>query len=353
MFKPFYTSVTRASDLAEKPYRCAPIDRAQWADGDFVVCEVVGRSTPIYQVELCTGRLAPVLEGDILVGAFGKRAATLEGVGDWEAIGPDNALHALTSGGLFGKLTSQSHLLPELMSLTYRGHVLREGKVQMQDFIPPAPARPFDLPVIMIIGTSMSAGKTTSGRIIVHELKRMGLTVAAAKFTGAGRYRDVLSFADAGADHIFDFIDEGMASTVVPPERFEAAMRRLLSRIADTRADILVAELGASPLEPYNGSVAMALLRDSLRMTVLSAADPYAILGVEKAFGLKPDLVTGPAANTDAGIALVEKLLGIKALNVVRRKALPELRELLSAKLGPGLAGHGRLGYSGEGSICS
>ena len=63
------------------------------------------------------------------------------------------------------------------------------------------------MPVVLLIGTSMSAGKTTTGRIIVHELKRAGLRVAGAKFTGAGRYRDVLAFGDAGADTIIDFVD--------------------------------------------------------------------------------------------------------------------------------------------------
>ena len=35
----------------------------------------------------------------ILVGALGVRAATLEGVGDWRAVGEDGAMHALTGAG--------------------------------------------------------------------------------------------------------------------------------------------------------------------------------------------------------------------------------------------------------------
>jgi hypothetical protein len=281
--------------------------------------------------------MAPLLEGDDVIGALGKRAATVDAVGSWEAIGDDGKLHALTSGGLFGKMTSQSHLMPPLMMLNYKGHVLRNGnKVCMQDFVPAAEPKKLDMPVIMLIGTSMSSGKTTSGRIIIHELKRMGLKVVAAKLSGAGRYRDVLSYQDAGADYIFDFVDVGLPSTVCPPDEFERLMDNLLSRIAATDADILIAELGASPLEPYNGSVAMKLLKSHLSMTVLSALDPYAVLGIERAFGMKPDLITGPAANTEAGIALIEKLLGIKALNLVRRHALPDLTRLLTHHLHTG-----------------
>lgn len=330
MFKPFYSSVTRISDLQETPFDYAALDREHWATGDYVVCEVHGRSSSTYRVEYPSGRMGPVLEGDFVIGALGKRAATVDAVGSWEAIGDDGCLHALTSGGLFGKVTSQSHLMPPLMALNYTGHVLRGGnKVGMMEFVREPEPKTLEMPVIMMIGTSMSAGKTTSGRIIIHELKRMGLKVVAAKFTGAGRYRDVLSFADAGADYIFDFVDVGMPSTVCPAEKFEKQMGNLLSQISATDADILIAELGASPLEPYNGSVAMKLLQGKIAMTVLSAFDPYAALGIERAFGMKPDLITGPAANTEAGLVLIEKLLGIKALNLIRRKALPDLQQML------------------------
>lgn len=329
MFKPFYSSVTRISDLQQKPYEYAAIDRDQWATGDYVVCEVHGRSTPIYRVELSSGRMAPVLEGDFVVGALGNRAATVDAVGSWKDIGEDNKLHALTSGGLLGKMTSHSHLMPAPMNLNYIGHVLRDDKVCMSDFVEKIPEKKINIPVIMLIGTSMSSGKTTSGRIIIHELKRMGLKVVAAKFTGAGRYRDVLTYTDAGADYIYDFVDVGLPSTVVPPTDFEALMEQMLSKIAATDADILIAELGASPMEPYNGSVAMKLLEDKITMTVLSALDPYAVLGIKRAFGMTPDLITGPAANTEAGIALIEKLLGIKALNLARRHTLPDLQRLL------------------------
>lgn len=334
MIKPFYSSVTRISNLDGAEDLFQPLDRSEWATGDYVVCEVHGRSTPTYRVEQSSGRMAPVLEGDLVVGAFGRRAATVDAVGSWEAIGDDGRLHALTSGGLFGKMTSQSHLMPQLMTLNYKGHIIRDGnKVRMLDFVKPVEAKPLTIPVVMLIGTSMSAGKTTSGRIIIHELKRMGLKVAAAKFTGAGRYRDVLSYHDAGADYIFDFVDVGLPSTVVPPDEFSPLMENLLSRVAATDADILIAELGASPMEPYNGSVAMQHLDNKISMTVLSAQDPYAVLGIQKAFGMEPDLITGPAANTEAGIALIEKLLGIKALNLVRRHALPDLSLLLEKHL--------------------
>ena len=332
MMKPFFSSVTRISDLEQKPFESRKLPRESWATGDYVLCEVFGKPGPLYQVEMPSGRMCQVFDGDFVVGAFGKRAATLEGVGDWESIGDDFTLHALTSAGLFGKATSVSPLLPQLMHLTYKGHVVRDDKVTMAQFCARREPLPLDMPVVLLIGTSMSSGKTTSGRVIVHELKRRGLKVAAAKLTGAARYRDVMSLGDAGADDIFDFVDVGLPSTVCPEEEFKVALEQLLTRISASGADVLVAEAGASPLEPYNGSVAMAVLDKSIRMMVLCASDPYAVLGVQHAFGREPDLVCGPAANTDSAVELVRKLCGVPALNLLRRVARPDLNELLDER---------------------
>ena len=143
-------------------------------------------------------------------------------------------------------------------------------------------------------------------------------------------------FADAGAEAIFDFVDMGLPSTVVPPEIFRQAMSKLLGRIAATGADVLVAEAGASPLEPYNGDIACELLKEHIACRVLSASDPYAVVGVEKAFGFTPDLVTGPAGNTQAARDLVAELTGLEAVNIMQPDSLPRVRAMLqSARILP------------------
>lgn len=280
--------------------------------------------------------MADMVRGDLLVGALGKRAATLEGVGDWRAAGEDRELEALTSAGLLGKATSISPMLPDLMRFEYLGHATRNGKkLRMADFVQPAPPRKLDIPVILLIGTSMSAGKTSSGRVIIRALSYLGLNVVGAKLTGAARYRDVLTFRDAGATAVFDFVDAGLPSTVCPEPVFRDALELMLSKIAACDADVLVAEAGASPLEPYNGGTVIEYLRHLARFTVLCASDPYAVLGVQTAYGdrLKADLVSGPAANTTAGTRLVRQLSGHHALNLLDRNTYPELVALLQEAL--------------------
>ncbi len=329
----FLTSVTRNSDLDSVSFDVDLLPRSQWQSGDFIVGEIL--TTPRYETELDSGRMILNMKGDLLVGAFGERAATLEGVGDWKQIDTDLRMQALTGAGLFGKATSRSPFMPDWIELRYRGHVMREGgKLTMLQFTRSGSGAVLRIPVVLIVGTSMSAGKTTTGRILIHELARAGLRVGGAKLTGASRYRDVLSFLDAGAAEIFDFVDVGLPSTVCPEEQYGPALRQLLGIIADYELDVLVAEAGASPLEPYNGETAIRELGDSIRCTVLCASDPYAVVGVKTAFNLHPDFVAGPATATAAATALVRRLTGLYALDLTDRSNMSPLRLLLSDRLG-------------------
>lgn len=335
----FFGSLCRIADLAEKPFAVKPMDRSVWATGDYVVGEVTDiRSGRV--VELTNGRMIEVAEGDLVVGAFGVRHATLEATGRWDAIGEDGRMHMLTGAGLIGLCTSLSSVLQPLPALRYRGHVTRrDRKLTMSDFVQVTPDRAFDTPTILIVGSSMSAGKTTAARILIRQLKKLGLRVVGSKFTGAGRYRDVLTMHDAGADAIFDFVDVGLPSTICTEAEYRGALEGLLSRVAGAEADVAVVEVGASPLEPYNGAVAVSALEEHVRLTLLCASDPYAVLGVVEAYDLRPDLVTGIATNTQAGVELVERLTGLPALNVRDKAALPELMRVLGSRLGVDVPG--------------
>lgn len=333
-YRYIYTSLTRITDW-DGDLTYAPVDRQHWAAGDYVVGEVREVVGTTLRAELRNGRMMDLMKGDLVVGAFGIRHATLEATGSWEVVEPDGLMHLLTGAGLIGKLTSRSVFIPPLIELQYRGHVLANGhKTNMSDYVPEIESIPFKIPVVLFVGTSMSSGKTTSARIVTRQLKEMGLRVFSAKLTGAGRYRDVLSVKDAGADAICDFVDVGLPSSICSKAEYRIALRKMLSLIARREPDVAVIEIGASPLEPYNGGLAIKAIRKNVRCTVLCASDPYSVLGVMKGFKLKPSIVSGPAANTIAGIELIRKLCGIEALNLIERENLPQLRQILRERLG-------------------
>ncbi len=244
-------------------------------------------------------------------------------------------MNAMTSAGLFGSFTSRSIFMPDPMTLEYRGHVTRhDANLRMADFAIRGVADGFSVPTILLVGTSMSAGKTWTGRLVCKILSSAGFKVIGAKLTGAGRYRDILSYRRNGAAETYDFVDAGLPSTVVSEDEFRSAIRPLLRHIDNRGADFLVAEAGASPLEPYNGDVAIDELGKNVACTILCASDPYAVVGVQSAFGLTPDLVTGPATNTTAAIDLVGKLTGIPAINILEAGADNDFREFLGNRLG-------------------
>jgi hypothetical protein len=218
--------------------------------------------------------------------------------------------------------------------LEYLGHIYKDNKwVEMKDYCDTKAFTTFNTPTILVMGTSMSAGKTTSAKIVIRQLRLAGLKVIAAKLTGAGRYRDTLGMLDAGAEFVVDFVDAGLPSTVVSSSEYLKALKIMLGKLNKQNADVVVIEIGASPMEPYNGTIAIKYINPYVKFRILCASDPYAVYGVMKAFGSKPDLVCGIATNTLGGRQLIEKLCGVKSLNIIYPDQLAELRELLDEKV--------------------
>ncbi len=331
---PLLTSVTRIASFRREALEAAPAPRDQWRAGDYVLGRVLSPASGGW-IEAVDGRNIELVEGDLVVGVLGKRHATLESTGDWEKIGDDLVMQALGEAGVFGRCTSLSQSEPRPVDYLYEGHILLgERPARMEDFaLVPGPAKP-TVPVILLIGTSMSAGKTASGKTIVRALNRRGLRVGGTKLTGIASYRDILGMGDAGADVILDFVDAGLPSTVCDREVFEPALASIMSTLAREDIDVVVAEAGASPLEPYNGDTVLDALREVIALTVLCASDPYAVVGITHAFGIRPDVVAGLCTSTRAGIELCERLSEAPVLNLVDRASIPALEAILDHALG-------------------
>jgi hypothetical protein len=343
-------SLTRITDFEQRPPEIRELPRRSWARGDYLMVEMLEDGPESYEVETTSGEPEPIFPGDRLIGALGTRAATLEVVGDWREISEDLEMQTLTAAGVLGVCTSAALQSAVLANVRYVGHAFRDGeRCTMKSFVTPVepgsggsspgPTGPTGsgsgpAPVILVIGTSMDSGKTIAAVAMIRELVAMGKRVTGAKVTGVGRYRDILAMERAGASPVMDFVDVGLPSTVVPPSEYRESLDLLCSKLAAGAPDVVIVEAGASPLEPYCGEVAMKVLSHRVKATVLCASDPYAVLGVTKAFGRKPDLVAGRATSTEAGIDLIDKLVGAPALNLIDRSTGPELSEFLSSRLG-------------------
>lgn len=66
---------------------------------------------------------------------------------------------------------------------------------------------------------------------------------------------------------------------------------------------------------------------------ILCGSDPYVVVGEESTFGLTPDLVSGPATSTSAGIDLIKKLTGVRAGNGRGPDATADMAEFPAYRL--------------------
>ncbi len=323
-------SLARITDFDVNPPETRRLPRDQWARGDYLLVEMLKDGPGSYTVETTDGRPAEIFPGDRLIGALGTRAATLEVVGDWREISEDLEMQTLTAAGVLGVCTSAALQSSVLANVRYVGHAFRgEQRCTMKGFVEPVEPARLEAPVILVIGTSMDSGKTIAAVSMVRELVSMGKRVAGAKVTGVGRLRDILAMEAAGAFPVMDFVDVGLPSTVVPAEEYKASLKQLCAKLSASRPDVVIIEAGASPLEPYCGDVAMKVLNHQVKATVLCASDPYAVLDVTEAFERKPDLVAGRATSTEAGISLIDRLVGVPALNVIDHTTGPALARFL------------------------
>ena len=237
--KYIFSSMLRISDLDKIPFEVDKLEKIHWKTGDYVVGKITNTGNERMKIELINGRMRGIMKDDLVIGALGERYATLEATGSWREVEEYGIMHLLTGAGLMGKCTSKSAFLPNLIEIEYVGHVMRDDQVcKMDDYVKSIKESEFKTPVILLVGTSMSAGKTTVARIIVNHLKRAGLKIVAGKLTGASRFRDILSFKDVGASHIFDFVDMGLPSSIFPREKYRKKLMQLLSHINNVKADV-------------------------------------------------------------------------------------------------------------------
>jgi hypothetical protein len=211
------------------------------------------------------GRRARLYPGDVVVGAYGNRYATdfYEGY----LPGPEDPLHVLTAGGVIGTVASAHTGRAGPTELAMIGALCdRDGRpVSVEDgALAPsthehalADAR---VDTVVVAGSSMNSGKTTTAAALVRGLSRAGLRVGAGKVTGSGSGNDYWSYVDAGAARVVDFLDFGMASTFgYPIPRLIATMGAIREHLAGGGAQVVVLEIADGLLQAETAALAARL----------------------------------------------------------------------------------------------
>jgi hypothetical protein len=320
-------------------------------EGAVIAGRIHGEKTVYNELEDVHGRMSVLHDGDIVVGALGHRNALqgYEGVLPTKVAQGDR-LHLLNLGGVMGHCVSsnpgvgapfevevlgQVLAFPEFGNRTGRPAFIQDGAVKGKPGAVP-------VPVVYIAGTCMNAGKTLAACVLVRAFSQAGYRVGGAKLTGVSLQRDILAMQDYGAEAILDFTDAGV--TCSGPATAPGAARAIFTELADKGVDLIIAETGDGIMGEYGVQAILgdAELRDWGAAFVLCANDPVGVEGgvrnLMDAYGIKVDVVAGPATDNRVGGRFVETL-GLPALNA--RSQGKELGAFVLGKVQATLAGVG------------
>ena len=341
-------SVTRACQLKREVRVSAQIP---CEEGVVVVVRVLNDKGTYSQLELPSGRMAQVKKGDVIAGALGHRHALFGYSGTLpDRLAPGDRIHLLNMGGVLGICDSvnpdlgppfECEVLGAVLHFPYLGERIGvAARIGAERLDLAARLDTAGVPVVALVGSCMNCGKTAAACALVRHLSHGGLTVDGFKATGVSLRRDVLALEDAGARATAIFTDLGVVSTTAA--NAPAVTRTLLTRLASSRPDAIVAELGDGLLGAYG--VAAILedpeIRAAFTAVVLAANDPVAAWGgvrmLRERFGVEPVAVTGPATDNLAGTRIIEDAVGVPAINA--RSDGERLTALVRERLGLGVS---------------
>ena len=301
-------------------------------EGVLVAVRVLNNKSRYNQLELTSGRMATVNQGDIVVGALGHRKALRGYSGHLPtSLEPGDTIQILNIGGVLGICDSANpdvgppfdcKVLGTVLSFPYLGERIgvpaRAGAEELDEL---GAIETRGVPVIALAGTCMDSGKTAAACAIVGRLRHLGFNVAACKATGVSLRRDVLAMEDAGAGDTMIFSDFGIVTTTAA--NGPALTRALLTGLAAKQPDVIVLELGDGLLGAYGVEAILSdeAIRAALTAVVLCANDPVSAWGgariLRNEFGIEPAVVTGPATDNDVGIQQIDERLSLPAINAL------------------------------------
>jgi hypothetical protein len=250
--------------------------------GDVALVQVgaVGHHSRLATVEGEKLRLYP---DDVLVAVFGNRYATHAFEGE---VRSTDDLHLLTDAGMIGTVRSRHQDTKLPTRLRFLGYLADEAGQRLNlkalRFRPAASDCALHN-ILLVVGTAMNSGKTTTAAKLVKALLHKGLRVAACKLTGSVCPRDRGEFSATGAHDARDFSDYGFPSTYLASEdELLGLFETMLADVARSRPDVVVMEIADGVLQR---ETSLLLGHEAIRhraagIVLAAACAPSALFGV-------------------------------------------------------------------------
>ncbi len=306
---------------ADLPREVELSDQVEPRLGNVLVVRALQEKSTYDKLELTSGRMAHIGKGDVIAGVLGRRRALRGFVGEIpEQLRVGDRIHVLNIGGVLGTVVSGHMDVGKPLLCEVLGAVLRDGKpLSIRRDLPDAPAELPDVPLIVVAGTCMAAGKTQAAATLVQQLSQRGYRVHGAKLTGVACLRDLLNMEDHGAIRTRSFLDMGLPSTIDVDDMAGVA-RTLLADLGSDGPDAIVVELGDGIIGHYGVPSVLddAAIRARTKAWVMCANDLVAAWGaieLTRKWGIEVDVLAGPATDNDVGKTYAAQELRIEAAN--------------------------------------
>ena len=301
-------------------------------EGILLAVRILNNKSRYNQLELTSGRMSTLKEGDIVIGALGHRNALLGYSGylpkDLKA---GSSIQVLNIGGVMGICDSYNpdvgppfncEVLGTVLDFPFLGQRIGiPAKVGMHSYDETVALNVSSIPIIAIAGTCMDSGKTVAACSLISRFRQLNFNVSACKATGVSLRRDILSMEDAGASKTMIFSDFGVVATT--PYNGSPLIKSLLNQLALDLPDVIVVELGDGLLGSYGVQAILSdqEIRKSLSGIILCANDPVAAWGgvkiLREEYEIEPTVVSGPATDNSVGLDLINNMLNVPAINAL------------------------------------
>jgi hypothetical protein len=196
---------------------------------------------------------------------------------------------------------------------------------------------PSSAPIVCVAGTSTNTGKTRTANTIIRHFRGKGQKVACAKLTGVGLCKELQRLSEGNGELVLGFMDAGLPSTCSDANEVLEVALRILHQLNQMEPDVIVVELGASFLGPYNAETILRCpeIKRHIAALVLAATDPVSAWGAKQIMErwmIEITAFTGPLVNSTSFVSFVEDTLGVPAEDN-RGQSMPKIAALVESKV--------------------
>ena len=283
--------------------------------GDLVLCEVT-RLRQHCRLEQPNGRRSRMFVKDKIIVCYGNRYAPDQ----FESIVPDNlnACHLVAGGGVASymrfkspKVKPATEIQPLGLLGNKTGQVLNLSQYNVLRNTQATLTK--NIPILLVSGSSMNAGKTTTVASLIKGLTSDGYNVSAAKVTGTGSGGDLWHFIDAGVADAIDFTDAGLVSTyLMSNQSLVSLFDDMVTHLKTQQTDVIVVEVADGILQDETKALLESpeIINAATSMIYTAGDSSSAIYGDSwlQSLGYNVLGVSGVVSSNPLGVQEVEKM---------------------------------------------